>query len=263
MSKQQVDKITIALSPSTAHTIPVESILTVLKESVALLRDLDNNKTLELSVASASFNSPLTFDFVAETEVSNYDPYAVDAFVSVMKHVAEKTPLPRRASAKIVSRARRIAKVLGDGVGMIEVATPREKVVLTKPQSPPTKAPPTIEQEDYEEPIELEGNLEVASRHGGKQFTIWDRVTGHRTVCIIPTEFWNKALDAMKSDETPRVSVYGVAHYKKDLPATIKVEEFRVLPPLSQAADPVIFQGINITDGIESVEYLRSMMGDA
>jgi len=265
MAKREIDKLTIALSPTTTHTIPVESILIVLKESVAILKELDRNNTLELSVSGASFNSPLTFNFVAETELPEYDAFAMDEFLGVIRHVVEKTPLPKRAGrsgSHVVAKARRLTKVLDTGVAKIELITPRETVVVTKTPIDPKKATP-IEEIDYEDFIELEGSLELASRHDGKRFVIWDRVTNHKTTCNVPPEFFIQALDALKSDETPRVSVYGKAQYRKGLPVSIDVEDFRILPSLSQAIDPSFFQGINITDGIDSAEYLRSMMGDA
>jgi hypothetical protein len=263
MPKKEVDKLTIALSGKTAHSIPLESVLKVLGDSYQIIHQLDSQGTLQLSVEGASFSSPLTFDISAGTEYTVFDADALNGFIQVLKHVQGDGPPPRRATKRVIAKARRVAAVLNDGVGSIEFRTPRETVTVQKAAKVAGDVP-QIDKAEYEDWTDIEGTLEVVSTHKKKHIVIWDRViSNHKTIGVVSHAIFVKALEAMKHDDSPRVSVYGKAQYRKGLPTTINVEEFDVLPGLTKARDPAFFQGINITRGVDSVDYIRSLRDDA
>ena len=69
----------------------------------------------------------------------------------------------------------------------------------------------------------------------------------------------NVALEMMKED-FPRASVYGLARYDKDgYPIEIVVETLERMPGFGDMTNPQDVQGIDITGGIDSVDYIRSL----
>ena len=63
----------------------------------------------------------------------------------------------------------------------------------------------------------------------------------------------------MKKPTPPRVAVFGKVLYRDDLPLKMKVETFAVLPTLDEHSGLYAVQGIDITGGMDSVEYVRSL----
>jgi hypothetical protein len=256
---KDVDSLTIVMEGREHENVPLASYATFIKGTVAILNALDPHKTLLWRVSAASLSSPLEMTATAEAPKDEFEPHVVDHYLDALR-AAETGFVPRSVSPVIVSRARRLLSVvLENGVGSLEIRSPGRAPVKPRPRAEEKVVVTKGQRWDYEDLTELEGMLEIVSKHNGHKFAIFDTLTRRKTECIVSREQLNQALDTMKR-EFPRVSVFGKARYDSEgHPVEIVVESFEDLPGFDEVIDPTAVQGINITDGVDSVDYIRSL----
>ena len=115
---------------------------------------------------------------------------------------------------------------------------------------------------EYYDRVQLVGNLQlVSSATGTWAIGIVDILSRHRTECDVSEEHLLKAIEAMQrsADHSPRVAVFGLTLYRNDRPERMKVEKFDVLPTTNDPGVLFAVQGIDITGGMDSVNYVRSL----
>lgn len=266
---RQVDYLSIQISGKSPHEVPLTSLLVFLNESRSMLRELDGHSTLEWVLRDAVFSNPLLMELAAETDLSEYDANVVTDYLRVMQHVNGDGPLPRRATPAILRRARRAARVVdSDGILAVELRSPgRDSVSVRGATTSPATHAEVIALGgaiEYDDLAQIEGTLETVSHHGGFKVYVWDRVTRRKTECTVSRPVLNQALDAMKHATSPRVAVYGKAKYRQGnpTPMSIVAESITVLTQVDESQDPRHFQGLDITDGMDSVEYIRGLRND-
>ena len=103
----------------------------------------------------------------------------------------------------------------------------------------------------------LEGKLETLSDSKGKlTFKLLDPVTSVRITCEIAPDQLEEAKQAFPH----RVVVYGRIKYNKDgVPLSIGVQQIRRLGLRSALPQPEDISPFDITDGVESAEYIRRL----
>lgn len=109
----------------------------------------------------------------------------------------------------------------------------------------------------YYEISTLEGRLETIDVHGKKKvFGIYDVITNHKILC----HFDKSILPAVVAALSQRVSVEGMVKFDRSgTPLSINVDNFEVMPGMDELPQFDEGQGINITSGISSEDYVRGL----
>lgn len=162
--------------------------------------------------------------------------------------------------AYATARQKCLAMLATLGLATLQV-TSRDGLSLTaKPMAVIESSMHHVDADDYSDYTELEGTLDVVSVHNGpRKVIVYDPLTRAKVECRVNRqELWDKALDIMKRDNR-RVSIYGLAHYKKDFPSWVQVEDLESLPGRNELPDPLRMEGIDLTGGVDSVDYIRGL----
>lgn len=131
-----------------------------------------------------------------------------------------------------------------------------------KTQNARAKMLESVSAGEYYDQVQLVGTLQlVSSATGTWAIGIVDNLSRHRTECDVSEEHLLKALEAMQQspDHAPRVAVCGRTLYRNDRPERMKVEQFEVLSAITESNVLFAVQGIDITGGMDSVDYVRSL----
>jgi hypothetical protein len=261
MAKRQqsdIENIAITLvGKDEAETVLFESFAIVVSAFRNLLNEIDKDRSLQWRVKGPTTNSPLFMELEAPVKNKN-DHRKVD---DCLRFIRE---LPPEASPNAATQVKTIRNIVSnDSVARINFdSRGRERVtVWPKNSDKSSKSPPSVtHHSEYSCHIQLIGYLEIASiENRERAFFIRDRIKGTTVRCEGNDEHWTKALDAMKRHISPRIAVYGKAQYRDDKPYKMKVESFEVLPTLEDHPGLYAVQGIDITDGMDSVAYVRSL----
>lgn len=113
--------------------------------------------------------------------------------------------------------------------------------------------------ENYECDAELTGTIKVSE--DGTTYYLRDRLIDHWTTLEIPNSVYGDLQAALLTHE-PRVVVSGRTRYFNGRPNRMQVESLTRLPTLEEHPGLFAVQGIDITGGMDSAEYVRSIRGD-
>jgi hypothetical protein len=253
---KEVDSITIRVAGKGGDYVTADSFLSVVREAISILHDLDANNTLVWKLKHASINSPVAMTFVAEPRrgVEHWEEGVSATYVDLFSRLESGTDVPAEVPAKAVLRTTRLVDVLNNGVGSISFSAPgREPVSPTQRVQAKVKELVAARRDSYTDYVTLEGMLETVSVHGGDRFHVYDRITGHRTLCEIQHEDLERAKVALEC----RVWVRGRTRYKGGKPIDMRVDAFGVFPGRNELPQFPDIQGIDVTGGIDSVEFVR------
>lgn len=256
MTREEVDSLTIKVAGKADDYITADSFLDVVRETVAILRDLDPSNHLVWRLKAASINSPLVMTFVAapRPDAEEWPTNVSQSYLDMFRRLDRGAePLPD-TPPKAMFRAKKLIDVLNDGVAQITFSSPRADPVTPTQRVQATVAEFERNRRDvYRDYTTLEGELNTVSVDGGSKFFIRDRVTGHRTQCVIPHD----KLDAAKKFLERRVWVTGSVRYKAGRPMLMEVESFDAMPDRDSLPQFADIKGIDVTGGVDSVEFVR------
>lgn len=258
-----VDRISIEIAGrDEADHLTVKSFLKVAGKTFDILKKLDVNNTLQWRIERVQMNSPLELVYAAEPrdEIGAYDSdiseQCLDLFDSLQRGVRPSLRVP----VTVFTDAAAVISTMSNGVSRIHLRSKSDRVVTPnyeRIKSALHELTADKLSDDYHEHTSLEGVLKTSSTHGGSHLCIYDRITGDAIHCKLGDEMFKELFAS--SNMNRRVSVTGLAFYKKEKPVSISVESYEFLPSLQDVMPDRGPSGLNITGGMDSVEYLRSI----
>ena len=212
---QRVDSLTIKVIGKDDGAISADSFLKIIQETIALLRDFDRERSLVWKVTSASMQSPLSMTFSAELHGdSEPPPVRPSQRYRELFGSLDSGKSPRGTTTKALLRASKLVDALNNGVAKIVITAPG-----LEPLAPTQRVQATVSEfiesrrKDYTDQTTLEGDLKTVSVAGGSKFYIFDRLTGHQTLCSIPHD----KLEQAKALLERRVWVTGRVKFKGEI----------------------------------------------
>lgn len=269
MAKRPSHRLTIRVAGKTEN-VPLATLLEVARDTLEILQELDkeiskdDRGTLVWEVTDASLNSPLMLELepVRRSPIDARER-VVDAYVKGLSVLNRRRTKPRHFSTKALSAAKRMAQSYDNGAGKVEFSAPRNAVVLSPKVAPNVEAilsPPVASglqlfRGPRAEIGTLEGVVTILKSDGQEFFTLKDRFRGCEVRCVFRPELDSVVREAWKR----RAQITGAIQYGADgIPRQIEVERIRLL---REAAELPQFKdfGIDITGGVDSVEYVRAL----
>lgn len=252
--------------------IPVESFNLCIEEIVSILRDLDeiisesNRHSIKWKIAEISMNSPLQIVlFPASLPSKDYGREVITVFTDGMRELEESArALPRFFTNKILESIKRISGLLNNDFSGLDFFNPYTESVSITLQSM-VNADKLLDKE-YRDYITIEGQIELISVHGDCKFNIYDAVYGRIECKFKEDSDFFKRIGNLKVDEvfSLRVEVSGMAkHNRNGKPNSIDIETVGYFLPQSDLPQIDDLTGINITNGVDSVEYISRMRNDS
>ena len=250
--------------------LEISTLITVLQDTVGILRGIDKAITgerspaLHWSIRRIEMKSPL--EAILEAEVVNdgvVAPEVVRPFMRGLKAMEKTSAPPRYFGDHELTRTKRIVDLQHNGVQFVEFTSDRDK-----PIRPTTRVSEHIQSllgpaptRPYEQFAEIEGTLEDVSLHPDiPQFAIYDPLTYQPVECSFDSQDIDTITNLMK--RKARVFVTGVAKFNaRHHPVSICVEKIEELP--DQKDLPQIGQlrkaGLNLTNGRDPVDVIRGL----
>ncbi len=264
------DSLTIEMSATDdPHSLPLEAFGKVVSAIRAMLKALDETKVVEWRLGAISMQSPCTMEILEVAPKGSVPSRKrIDDFMAVVQSISDGNK-PPKVPKQVIAKGRTLIQTLNTGLKRIKISSPgRETIIpLRKPLEDTRDAIRGTEILDYSNYVQLEGNLRVIGVglvRDQRLVQVVDRLTGQATDCMLSEADFVSALDAMKNapSHVARVTVFGKADYCKDRPTRMKVERLEVFPVQDDEAVFFAVQGIDLTGGIDSVDFVRGLWND-
>jgi hypothetical protein len=238
--------------------IPVASFVAVVQNTLTILREVDAELSeqrlgsLTWRISNVSLNSPLEMTIFAEPNADlDVSRDVVEVITTGLRQIdSSPDSIPAFFTPRALEGAKRLVSVLNDGIERIALRSPQGELV-----TPTQRVAANVDEliQDYEELTTFEGPLEAVTLRGKRIFYIWDPIDG-RISCRFPEDM----LDEVRTLLGHRASVYGRARFSSTgKPLFIQVEEVERLPSQEELPKVKNLKPINITNGLDSVEYVR------
>jgi len=247
-------ELTIRMKCRREH-FTVGELIRALERTLEMLRGIEQKmpgrqRLNEWEVSDLNANGELRLTVKGDTAES-----LVQTYMKGMRSLEDSATIPTNFDETDLSNAKRLVSLLDDDVESITFSTPGEDSV-SPTQHVAANVDAIMKRRYLYSGGTIEGRLETFNVHGTNTFTIYDVLTDEKTVCEFPESLYSEAYGAVSS----RVAVTGRIKYNRDgRPVSMTVESIR---KLREAKDlPQIRSGeqIDITGGIDSVEYIRKM----
>jgi len=249
--------------------VTVRSLIEMLERALGVLREIDADTAdnqragMQWEVVKVSMNSsPLTMTLGPRIPTNRRDNSAevVKTFMIGMRSLESKAVVPQHWSEGALQGMRDLVDLRNNGIASMKFASIDEE-----PVEPTLHSAANIEEiqqrqtSHYWEETSIEGRLEVISAHNGTKISIWDVLTNAKVECLVTDAQLEQAKGAFRK----RVSVTGRAKItRKGKPVSIEVTSIRVLKEKDELPQAKDFAGagrVDITGGVDSAEYIRSL----
>ncbi len=248
--------------------VTVRSLIEMLERALGVLREIDarmadNQRAgVQWEVVRVTMNSPLTMTLGPRVPTRRRDNSAdvVKSFMVGIRSLESKAEVPANWTDDALQRMRDLVDLRNNGIASMVFSSPGEEQV-----EPTLHSAANIEEiqkrqtAHYWEETAIEGRLEVISAHNGTRISIWDVLTNTKVECLVS----ESQLEQAKSAFRRRVAVTGKAKMtRKGKPISIEVDSIRVLKEKEELPQAMDFAGagrVDITGGVDSAEYIRSL----
>ncbi len=248
--------------------VTVRSLIEMLERALGVLREIDaqmadNQRAgVQWEVVKVSMNSPLTMTLGPRIAPNRRDNSSevVKTFMDGMRSLETQAVVPPHWNADALQGMRDLVDLRNNGIASIKFASNNEEAV-----EPTLHSAANIEEiqkrqtSHYWEETSIEGRLEVISAHNGTKISIWDVLTNTKVECLVTDAQLELAMGAFRK----RVAVTGRAKItRKGKPVSIEVTSIRVLKEKDELPQAKDFAGagrVDITGGVDSAEYIRSL----
>ena len=245
--------------------VHASSFLTVLGDMIDILEDVDASVSANRSgsvcwvITDATPSNPLTMTLEAEPkgEVNNGSEAIYYALTGIreMERTGDRPPM--HFSPEALEKAKNISSVFSDGV---------ERLILSSPGSEPVSVSQRLAAnaadllpKGHDELGTITGRLEGLSIHGRYSFCVWDVASNQKVDCLFTEDGYQEAHSLVGR----RMDVSGRIHYSSaGIPLRVYVEETRLLPDHDTVSEVLDGPPLNITGGIDAVEYVRMIRDD-
>lgn len=245
--------------------IDVRAFLSVVKNAVSILSDLDRTSVADSSrlnwvVTHVSKSSPLKMR-MAGVERGGGSTYrgVVGKFLAGMRSLESGEHRPEDFTDTMMDRALNIVRPLNNSVASVVFSDEdTEPVAVTQHVAANVsrfRLPDT-----YAEFSELEGELGQISAHKAPyQFCIYDPLTDKGIPCVFDEEDFENVRDALKE----RIRVTGLVTYKRntDSPTLVLVDDWLKLPKGDElvSIEQLHAADISLTHGRKSEEVIAEL----
>lgn len=218
-----------------SEDIDVSAFLTIVKNTVALLRAIEANEShspprLRWLVTAASKNSPFKMRMagVEERGVSG-SVNVVSPFLTAMRALESGEGRPEGFTDLMLDRATSIVRPLNNSIARVVFADETRSEVVQVSQHTAANADRLRLPDNYTEFGELEGELGQITVHKPPyEFCIYDPVTDRRIPCHFDPDDLVIIRDYLK--ERIRVSGFVTYRRKDDAPVSVSVEDWLAIP---------------------------------
>lgn len=239
--------------------VPYDAFVTVMQESVDLLRAVDCAKAgtsrpnMRWGISAVSMHSPIQVTL----ESSALGDREVDAVAPFLQDISrlERGERPLYFNPEMQSRAKKLVSVLGRGIRAIRFNSNGLEV------KPTQRVAARVDEltERYFEIGSIEGRLDVLSVHGRDSITVWDARWHCAVKCLVSEAQLREAKDLLGH----RVSVRGrikCEHKRpKEVVDVFGMQSLGDSSSLPQAEDVA---PVDLTGGQEPADYLRGTGDD-
>jgi hypothetical protein len=232
----------------------------IIVQSKKILRVLGGS-TLQWGVLKAETNSPLKLELAArQAPKAAYYQQGVSASYLELFSILEAGAglMPPNIQRAVPYAAALLRCALRTDTKVTFSAPGREPVTPTRRARKHLKEWGTWGAMEFSDYVALEGTIEGATRHDGDKIYLYDTLTSNRVECFVGKDRLPEFFEMLKIGK-PRTVLYGRAHYKEGQPRSIKVDRFDLLPSATDHPGLRAVQGVNITGGIDSVQFVRDI----
>jgi len=258
MPEQPGDRIKIQVTARHDY-VPVQSFLTVLSNTLKILRNIDlstspnGRRTTRWKISAASLRSPLTVTILGQAKHMDRVEEIGRAYLYGLQMVEnDPVSLPPHFNTDSLLRAKKLVSVLNDGVSKVKVSGFQQVLEATQKIAANVDA---LTAPSYRSYGSIEGKLETATIRGGPQFFIYDKFSDETVQCY----FDSSRIEEVRAAWTQRVRVYGEIMYAKTGSTKLIVVEggVTILRERSELPQGQDIEGIDLTGGMESSSYVR------
>lgn len=267
------DSITIRIA--SLRDVNAEAFLDAFRDTIATLHELNRAVSefgavnLEWRIVDAGLKSPIFATlkpFSTSKDNGHYGPKVISAFVDGLQSLAEGDKPPKLFSETALRLVAGLDRTRSRGVTAIEFSADSRKATASKTVvKHASQAAGRLELErvkrsgKYVEYGTLEGQLKgLESQSGRDKLVIVDQLTGTETRCYISDATLDKVV---RENWKHSVAVHGTITVDRltGEPEEMRVEELTPLRERSALPQIEDLDGIDITGGIESSEYVRGL----
>lgn len=252
-----------------AEDIEVSAFLTIVKNTVALLRDIEAQKSrgaprLRWLVTSLSKSSP------AKLRMAGVDEHprggggsglpVVESFLEGMKLLESGARRPEEFTDIMLERATNIVRPLNSSVARLIFSDDQATDVVPVSQHIAANVDRFRLPDRYSEYGEVEGTLDALHVHKPPyEFFIYDPLTDHKTACHFdPDDF-----EAIRAHVKERIRVNGLITYRRrdDVPISVLVDDWLPIPRDENlpSIEDLHAAGINITGSRKSEDVIAEL----
>lgn len=268
MNMRKSPKITVTVDGK-GDTLTLDSFLKVARDALDILNNLEkeitgkNQINLIWEIAKIQKNTPLSMTIEGRaTNGHLVEPMeVVKPFYTGLRLVNHKAQKPKHFTNTILKKARSMSTHLEDDITFLKFEVEDEQPLLinrkiidnidrlTKKLNPYYKAHTSHE-----------GYLKIIDVHGKTpEMCIYDTLTNEAIKCI----FDENIVQELGANITKRIRVFGETTYRRidHKPTSVEIDFYKILknndglPTLRDLHDA----GINITNGLDSVEFVREL----
>jgi hypothetical protein len=256
------------------QTVEADGWLRLFQSAIAALKAIDKHlsthgvESLRWRIIDIGANSPIYTTIQGTLDRNGdqgYSQQVVDLLACGVEHLLSDRSCPRDFNRHILKHVKTMAHIGVRYALRPKIATEGREILVKK--SVARNADWAIKRlslrkSTYTEYGSLEGVLqELSVSHGRDRLVIVEKLTGEKTPCYLR----NPSLDAeLRKAWKKRVVVTGEIVVKRETkkPVKIKVDEIRILRERSELPQIEDLRGIDITGGVESSEYIRTLRDD-
>lgn len=251
-------EMTVVMQP--AHNcVPLNSLTGVTSNLLDLLEciedviDVGNRLSTRWNLIGVRMQSPLTLEIAGQCEEEPAFPQQITAeSVQGMLDLEARKHLPRHFNTKALSKARDLARQVGNGLAAITIAAGGASV------SPTGRLACYVDELTRESAChtQLEGTVEMVTVRGRKHFNMYDVASDRGITCYFADAMLAEVLDAFGK----RVVAYGMGRFDHEgAPLSLEVEELRQQAQQDELPQFSDLEGIDITGGLNPTEYIRRL----
>ena len=255
--------ITIRLVPKGKY-VTLSALTRALKETLDILSEIDKEssggeETIRWEVVEASTKSPLLLRIEGHPRQKKFTRDVASKYMKSLEKVNRGKEPPAYFPAQAIYKMKALAgltKNEPEGVEQITFSTTdRQPIELTEKSLEEVET--VLKCTFYRTHTTLMGRVQKIDLHGRQSFVIYDTLTDHPVTCFFKDELYRKVIKALKE----RVSVTGSVKYNRnsETASSMRVESIEIM---QRGKNPPRFkdgEAIDITGGIDSVEYIRRM----
>ena len=260
---KRANTLTIRVEGREGHDagVPLGSFLQTMKESLGMLADLsrelsNGRDSLDWRIIEASYTNPLMLVIEGRARNDGRQPQRVTEELVRGLTDLEQGRDPARFTVSSLRNAKSLAQTVSrDGISSFVFEAPNLPPIAPT-QKTVISATKILKRRFYDEISTLEGTLETIDVHDKQVFGIFDPLTNDKIICHFDDSLRERVVAAL----THRVSVEGIVRFKRSgVPVSIQVQDFEIMPGMQDLPQFDEGETLDITGGVSSEDYVRSL----